>query len=86
MKTDKPQITLTGAEIVECLRFLGADDAKLEDILDEDGLETPVTIAQLDEWKDKESGETMPAGKYVYFEEYPEEGVHGPLAAKEGSK
>lgn len=64
---DKP-ITLTGQQIKNLLEFVAPDDTP-------DQLETEVCIQWCPD-RVSEEGEPMPAGYYMWFYEYPEEGCY----------
>lgn len=56
-------ITINGYQIRHALDLLDGED------------ETPLEFEELPERKDTDTGETMPAGLYCWFAEYPDEGV-----------
>lgn len=74
MKTPEPKssLTITAGQLLDALEMLG----RIENLEDR---ETELTITQMEEWTDSEENQTMPAGLYAYFTEYPEEGLWGPL-------
>lgn len=59
---ERKRIALTGLQIQHMWDYVDGDK------------ETELTIALYPEGKDEETGETMPAGLYCWFTEYPDEG------------
>ena len=69
-------ITLSGKQLLDALSIIIGSPSRAD--LTPEELETEISITRMAAWNDKEGGE-QPAGLYASLEEYPEEGLYGPL-------
>jgi hypothetical protein len=69
-------ITLSGKQLLDALSMIIGSPSRAD--LTPEELETEINITKMEAWHDKEEGE-QPAGLYASLEEYPEEGLYGPL-------
>jgi len=71
-------ITLSGNDLIELLDFISPDREQ-----DSEQLESEVTIIQKREAFTSLDGEDKSAGLYAFLTEYPEEGLYGPIGARD---
>ncbi|HAT2580522.1 TPA: hypothetical protein I8273_004417 [Aeromonas hydrophila] len=71
-------VTLSGTDLIELLDFISPDREQ-----DPEQLESEVTIIQKQEAFTSTDGEDRPAGLYAFLTECPEEGLYGPIGARD---
>ena len=74
LRAEPREITLTGRELQAALSAAIGDRVVL-DRTDEEALDTEVTLYHTSAPRAMEDGEVLPPGNYLWYTEYPEEGI-----------